>query len=167
VKAAMRPVAPPPALPFHHPAVLLATWFGAGLLPRIPGTWGSLAALPFAWYIGAAFGAGGLVVAAAIAFAIGCWAADRVSRAAEMRDPGFIVIDEVAAQWLVLAVAPDQPLAYAAGFVLFRIADIVKPFPASWADRSLHGGLGIMLDDIFAAIYAGLALFLLMRFGLV
>jgi phosphatidylglycerophosphatase A len=162
-----RPPARSPALPFHHPAVLLATWFGAGLLPKIPGTWGSLAALPFAWYIGASFGATGLVVAAAIVFAVGCWAADTVSRAGDVRDPGFIVIDEVAAQWLVLAVAPDNPLAYAAGFVLFRIADIVKPFPASWADRSLHGGLGIMLDDVFAAIYAGLALFLLMRFGLV
>ena len=157
----------PPGLPFHHPAMLLATWFGAGLLPKIPGTWGSLAALPFAWYIGGAFGAVGLVVAAVIVFAIGCWAADAVSNAAEIRDPGFIVIDEVAAQFLVLAVAPEAPFAYAAGFVLFRIADIVKPFPANWADREVHGGLGIMLDDIFAALYAGLALFLLMRFGLV
>jgi phosphatidylglycerophosphatase A len=67
----------------------------------------------------------------------------------------------------VLAVAPVAPLAYAAGFVLFRVADIVKPFPANWADREVHGGLGIMLDDIFAALYAGLALFLLVRFGLV
>jgi phosphatidylglycerophosphatase A len=157
----------PAGLPFHHPAMLLSTWFGAGLLPKIPGTWGSLAALPFAWYIGGAFGPLGLVVAAAIVFAIGCWAADTASRAGDVRDPGFIVIDEVAAQFLVLAVAPVAPLAYAAGFVLFRVADIVKPFPANWADREVHGGLGIMLDDIFAALYAGLALFLLVRFGLV
>jgi phosphatidylglycerophosphatase A len=157
----------PAGLPFHHPAMLLSTWFGAGLLPKIPGTWGSLAALPFAWYISGAFGPLGLVVAAAIVFAIGCWAADTASRAGDVRDPGFIVIDEVAAQFLVLAVAPVAPLAYAAGFVLFRVADIVKPFPANWADREVHGGLGIMLDDIFAALYAGLALFLLVRFGLV
>jgi phosphatidylglycerophosphatase A len=163
----MAMLARPAGLPFHHPAMLLATWFGAGLLPKIPGTWGSLAALPFAWHIGSEFGALGLVIAAAIVFAVGCWAADTASRAGDIRDPGFIVIDEVAAQFLVLAVAPVAPLAYAAGFVLFRIADIVKPFPANWADREVHGGLGIMLDDIFAALYAGLALFLLVRFGLV
>jgi phosphatidylglycerophosphatase A len=163
----MAMLARPAGLPFHHPAMLLATWFGAGLLPKIPGTWGSLAALPFAWHIGSEFGALGLVIAAAIVFAVGCWAADTASRAGDVRDPGFIVIDEVAAQFLVLAVAPVAPLAYTAGFVLFRIADIVKPFPANWADREVHGGLGIMLDDIFAALYAGLALFLLVRFGLV
>jgi phosphatidylglycerophosphatase A len=163
----MAMLARPAGLPFHHPAMLLATWFGAGLLPKIPGTWGSLAALPFAWHIGGEFGALGLVIAAAIVFAVGCWAADTASRAGDIRDPGFIVIDEVAAQFLVLAVAPVAPLAYAAGLVLFRIADIVKPFPANWADREVHGGLGIMLDDIFAALYAGLALFLLVRFGLV
>ena len=163
----MAMLARPAGLPFHHPAMLLATWFGAGLLPKIPGTWGSLAALPFAWHIGSEFGALGLVIAAAIVFAVGCWAADTASRAGDIRDPGFIVIDEVAAQFLVLAVAPVAPLAYAAGLVLFRIADIVKPFPANWADREVHGGLGIMLDDIFAALYAGLALFLLVRFGLV
>jgi phosphatidylglycerophosphatase A len=163
----MAMLARPAGLPFHHPAMLLATWFGAGLLPKIPGTWGSLAALPFAWHIGSEFGALGLVIAAAIVFAVGCWAADTASRAGDIRDPGFIVIDEVAAQFLVLAVAPVAPLAYAAGLVLFRIADIAKPFPANWADREVHGGLGIMLDDIFAALYAGLALFLLVRFGLV
>jgi len=167
VKTTMAATAQPLGLPFHHPAVLLATWFGAGLLPKIPGTWGSLAALPFAWYIGAAFGAIGLVLAATIVFAVGCWAAGTVTRAGGVRDPGFIVIDEVAAQWLVLAVAPTDPLAYAVGFVLFRVADIVKPFPANWADRALHGGLGIMLDDVFAALYAGLVLLVLVRFGLV
>jgi phosphatidylglycerophosphatase A len=165
--ARMAILAHPPGLPIHHPAMLLSTWFGSGLLPKAPGTWGSLAALPFAWYIGSTLGAAGLAVAAAIVFAIGCWAADAVSHAAEIRDPGFIVIDEVAAQWLVLVAAPVEPLAYAAGFVLFRIADIVKPFPANWADREVHGGLGIMLDDLFAALYAGLALFLLVRVGLV
>jgi phosphatidylglycerophosphatase A len=154
-------------LPFHHPAVLLATWFGTGLLPKMPGTWGSLAALPFAWYIAGAAGALGLLLAALLAFLVGWWAAETVSRTGGVRDPGCVVIDEVAGQWLVLAVAPVDPLAYAAGFVLFRLADIVKPWPASWADRSLHGGLGIMLDDAFAALYAGLALLLLVRFGLV
>ncbi len=100
-------------------------------------------------------------------FVVGCWAADAVAKAGGVRDPGMVVIDEVAAQWLVLAAAPTNLVAYAAGFLLFRIADIVKPWPASWADRSVHGGLGIMLDDILAAVYAGVVLLLLVRFGLV
>jgi len=145
--------------------MLLATWFGVGLVPRAPGTWGSLAALPVAWGISLLGGAGGLALAALIIFALGCWAAGIVARAGGVRDPGFIVVDEVAAQWLVLAAAPRNLVAYGLGFVLFRIADITKPWPASWADRSVHGGLGIMLDDIFAAVYAGLALLLIARVG--
>jgi phosphatidylglycerophosphatase A len=154
-------------LPFHHPAVLIATWFGAGLLPIASGTWGSLAALPFAWLIATQFGPAGLIVAGSAAFVVGWWAAAVVAKAGGVRDPSAVVIDEVAAQWLVLAAAPAHLVAYAAGFLLFRIADIVKPWPASWADRSLHGGLGIMLDDLFAAVYAGGALLLLVRLGLV
>lgn len=155
-----------PALPFYHPAMLLATWFGAGLLPVAPGTWGSLAALPFAWLIALHFGPAGLLIASLAAFILGCWAAGVVVRARGIADPGCIVIDEVAGQWLVLAAAPTEPLAYAVGFVLFRIADIGKPWPASWADRTVHGGLGVMLDDTFAAVYAALLLLLLARLGL-
>lgn len=156
----------PLGLPFRHPAVLVATWFGAGFLPGAPGTWGSLAALPFAWLITACFGPVGLLAASFAAFVTGCWAAGFVSRAGGVRDPGSVVIDEVAGQWLVLAVTPPDLIAYGVGFLLFRIADVVKPWPANWADRSVHGGLGIMLDDIFAAAYAGVALILLLRLGL-
>jgi phosphatidylglycerophosphatase A len=154
-------------LPFHHPAILLGTWFGAGLLPGMPGTWGSLAALPVAWLIAANFGGLGLVIAAAVVFALGCWASGVICRVADSQDPGAIVVDEVAAQILVLAVTPPGLAAYAAGFVLFRIADIVKPWPVNWIDHSVHGGLGVMLDDALAAVYAGLALLLLMKVGLV
>jgi len=148
-------------LPFWHPAVLLGTWFGAGLLPVSPGTWGSLAALPFGWALAACWGAAGLVGGAALVFAVGCWAAGAIGRASGLKDPGAIVIDEVAAQWLVLAVAPLHPAPYAMGFLLFRVADILKPWPASWADRRVGGGFGVMLDDVIAAIYAGLLLALI------
>lgn len=154
-------------LPDRHPAVLLATWFGAGFLPKMPGTWGSLAALPLAWLLQIETGRAGLLIAAALVFAVGCRVAGQVARAATIKDPSAIVIDEVAAQWLVLAAGPPHLASYASGFVLFRLCDIVKPWPASWADRSVSGGLGIMLDDLFAAFYAGSALFLLARFGLV
>jgi len=150
-----RPVVHRLGLPFWHPAVLLATWFGAGLLPVVPGTWGSLAALPFAWAIQSRWGDAALAAGAVLVFAVGWWVAGVVGRASGVKDAGAIVIDEVAAQWLVLAAAPLDPFAYALGFLLFRVADILKPWPASWADRRVGGGLGVMLDDVFAAIYAG------------
>ena len=157
----------PPGLPFRHPAVWLATAFGIGFLPLGPGTWASLATLPVAWLIGAAGGPAALVAAASIVFLVGCWAGGVFAAARGVKDPGAVVIDEVAGQLLTLAVAPPRLFPYAVGFLLFRLADIVKPWPASWADQRLAGGLGIMLDDAFAAIYAGAVLFLLLRFGLV
>ena len=137
---------------------VLATWFGAGLLPRAPGTWGSLAALPFAWAIESAAGREGLALAAALVFAVGCVVAHRHARRIGQRDPGSIVIDEVAGQWLTLTAAPASVWSYAAGFALFRAADILKPWPARLAERRLSGGLAVMTDDIVAALYAGAAL---------
>lgn len=137
-------------------ATLLATWWGSGLLPRAPGTWGSLAALPFAWGIALLGGWPALAVATVGVFAIGVWSAGVYAERTGGEDPGAVVIDEVAGQWLVLIPAPLDPLWYAAGFVLFRLFDIWKPWPVSLADRQVKGGLGIMLDDILAGCY-GLA----------
>jgi phosphatidylglycerophosphatase A len=148
-------------LPPWHPAIVLGTWFWSGLLPVTPGTWGSLAALPFAWVIQGRWGAAGLVVGAVLVFAVGFWAAGVIVEASGVKDPGAIVVDEVAAQWLVLAVAPQSIGLYAIGFFLFRVADILKPWPASWADRRLPGALGVMVDDIISAFYAALLVALL------
>ena len=143
---------PSSALPRWHPAFLLATWFGAGLLPRMPGTWGSLAALPLAWLLARAGGPLLLGLATLVVFGVGWWAAAVYVRVNGREDPGEVVIDEVAGQWLtLLLVPPDRPLLYALGFVLFRVLDITKPWPAGWADRTVPGGLGVMLDDILAA----------------
>ncbi len=155
----------PFGLRLWHPAVVLATWFGAGLLPAAPGTWGSLAALPFAWAIRALWGTVGLAIAAATVFIAGWWAAGAVATASGTKDPGAIVIDEVAAQWLVLLAVPLDPLAYALALLLFRIFDIWKPWPVCWADRHIAGGLGIMLDDLMAAVYAVLVLSALLAIG--
>jgi len=151
--------AQPPKSSLLRPPILLATWFGAGLLPKAPGTWGSLAALPFAWLIFDLGGVVGLAVATIIVFGLGCWAADAYVRELGGDDPGPVVIDEVAGQWLTLLVVPPDLVLYALGFVFFRITDIFKPWPANWADRQIKGGLGIMLDDIFAALYAAAALY--------
>jgi phosphatidylglycerophosphatase A len=152
---------PPSGMSVLHPAWIVATWFGTGLAPKAPGTLASLAALPFAWVIQWRFGAVGLTAAAFIAAAIGLWACNRLVAPASADDPGHIVIDEVAGQWLTLApVAAMAPLPdyafYAAGFVMFRFFDILKPFPVDWAERRFKGALGIMADDIFAAVYAGI-----------
>jgi phosphatidylglycerophosphatase A len=139
-------------------ATWLATWFGAGLLPRAPGTWGSLAALPFAWALMWLGGPWLLLAATALVFGLGLWAAGRYMQATGAHDPGAVVIDEIAGQWLTLCVAPLDPIAYLLGFVLFRIADVLKPWPASWLDRRVGGAFGVMIDDLAAAVYAGLLL---------
>jgi phosphatidylglycerophosphatase A len=95
-----------------------------------------------------------MAVATVIVFVIGWRVAATVAKASAIEDPGAIVIDEVAGQWLVLVPAPLDPPTYALAFVLFRILDIWKPWPARWADRNVKGGLGIMLDDLLAAVYA-------------
>jgi phosphatidylglycerophosphatase A len=146
-------------------AWLIATWFGSGLLPRVPGTWGSLAALPFAWGIAMAGGPVALVLAAAVLFVLGWWAAERVTRASGIADDGTVVVDEVVGQWLTLAAAPLHLGDYLLGFVLFRAFDIVKPWPVGWADRRVPGGLGVMADDVLAGVYAAAALLLLRVIG--
>ena len=142
----------------RHPAHILATWFGAGLFPKTPGTAGSLAALPFAYAINYYLGFIGLGVAIAIVVVIGIWAAHRYSTHTNSKDAGAIVIDEVAGQWLTLLLIPPDILFYAIGFVLFRIADIVKPWPISWIDQRIKGGLGVMLDDLLAGGLAAIIL---------
>ncbi|MBC7905420.1 MAG: phosphatidylglycerophosphatase A [Rhodospirillaceae bacterium] len=139
-----------------HPAFLAATWFGCGLLPKAPGTWGSAAALPFAWVLYRLGGSWALLAASGLCFLAGWWASAIYVRRTAVADPSEVVIDEVAGQWLVLAAVPADPLLYVAGFLIFRVLDIWKPWPASWADRHVEGGLGVMLDDMLAAAYGAL-----------
>lgn len=154
----------PGSLRFGDPAVLAATWFGAGLLPRAPGTWGSLAALPPGLALAWLGGPWALVAGAGIAFALGLWAAALYAAAAAKDDPSEVVIDEVAALWLVLAILPVTPIAWLVGFLLFRFFDVIKPWPVGLADRKLKGGLGIMADDMVAAAYAILVILICRNF---
>lgn len=141
-----------------EPAILLATWFAVGRLPWAPGTWGSLAALPLAWGIVATLGRPALAAAAVIVFLLGVWAAGVYERRSGAADPAAVVIDEVAGQWLVLLAVPAEALWYALGFALFRLFDILKPWPVSLAERRFRGGFGVMIDDVVAAGYAALVL---------
>jgi phosphatidylglycerophosphatase A len=155
-------------LVLSHPAGWIASGFGAGLSPVAPGTAGSLVALPL--FVGMAivhplapwFGI-------AAYFALGVWASGWVIARLRIEDPGVVVADEFVGQWLALAMvdlalrlwpdqlaSPSRAAVLVAGFLLFRICDIAKPWPASWADRALTGGTGAMLDDVFAGLWAGL-----------
>lgn len=157
MKLKLRPGSLPPDLPLRHPAALIATWFGVGLMPIAAGTWGSLAALPVGALVGYLFGNVVVFLVAILVSVAGVWAGNVICAKSGLRDPGLIVIDEVAGQLLALAFAPFTLWGYVLAFVLFRAADIVKPFPADWCDREIHGGLGVMLDDLVAGLYAGIA----------
>jgi phosphatidylglycerophosphatase A len=145
---------------------LLCSWFGAGWLPKAPGSWGSLAALPLAWLLYWMGGTLALLIASVVLFAVGWWAAEKVVAEDGTDDPGWVVIDEVVGQFLTLLFVPPSLLAYAVGFALFRLFDIRKPWPVDLADQRLKGGFGIMADDVVAAIYALAMITLLQRIGL-
>jgi len=150
-------------------ATLVATFFGAGRLKPGPGTWGSAAAM-LIWFgvarwIPAPWRPGVLGAMAALAVVIGIPAATRVARASRVKDPQFVVIDEVAGQWITLLFVPVAWKTLLAGFILFRGFDIVKPPPVRQLER-LPEGTGIVVDDVAAGVYALAVLQLLIHFGL-
>ena len=149
----------------RHPDALLATWFGAGLAPVAPGTFGSAAVFPLAYVVWLAGGPAGLLIAAALIFAVGLWAAERYVAMTGRPDPKEVVIDEAACQLLPLAVAPFEILPWLAAFLLFRAFDILKPWPCNYLDRTFHGGFGVMADDFAAGLYAAFCMFLLAQLG--
>ncbi len=131
---------------------MLATWFSAGTISRMPGTVGSLAALPVAYFLQLTFGTLVLLVATIVIFAIGVIVADAYSKHIQAEDPKEVVIDEVAGQWLVIAAGFPTWQSYLLAFILFRFFDILKPWPISLADKKIKGGFGIMFDDILAGL---------------
>ncbi len=146
---------------------IIATWFGSGLLPIAPGTYGSLAAIPFAYIISAYSGPYGLIFGTVALFFIGTWASNKVEKSVQKKDPGFIVVDEVVGQWIALlplsflySLADPNLFHYSivlivvTAFLAFRIFDIWKPWPIKNVEKNIPGGLGIMLDDVIAGIYA-------------
>ncbi len=149
-------------LPLSHPAKLVGTWFGVGLAPKAAGTFGSIAALPFAYVIQVYAGNIALFAASIAVFFIGWYANHVYLRYTDVLDPREMVIDEVAGQWLILAFLYPTFISYMAGLALFRFFDIVKPWPISVADRKIHGGFGVMFDDMLAAVYPLLIAFVVL-----
>lgn len=133
--------------------LLIATGCYSGMMPKAPGTWGSLFALlpwffikdlPLPVYLG--------IMAAT--FVVGFLIAGTAEKLLNKTDAGPIVIDEILGMFITLTLAPAHPAAWLLGFIWFRLFDIKKPFPVSWFDTHLHGGIGIMMDDVMAGIYA-------------
>ena len=140
-----------------HPAGWIACGFGSGLAPVAPGTVGSAAAL-LPWLLLRELPLWAYLAAVLLFFALGVWVSQIVVRRLHLEDPGCIVVDEFVGQWLALALAPPGWVWVLVGFLLFRLFDVWKPWPVSWADRAVDGGLGVMLDDALAGVLAGLAL---------
>lgn len=153
-------ISPEPSKVSHilrDPVLLIAHGLGSGLAPRAPGTFGTLAAI-LPWLVMAQLSApiyGAVLLFSAIA---GVWICGEAARRMGRDDPGSIVWDEWVGLWITLAAAPMEWIWVLLGFLLFRVFDILKPWPVGWLDRHFRGGLGIMLDDIVAGCMAAACL---------
>ena len=123
------------------------------MAPTAPGTVGTLAAVPL-YFLLRELPVVYYALALLATFALGCWCCDRASKILQVHDHGGIVWDEFVGFWLTLLLAPPQWWWVIVAFLLFRLFDIVKPWPIGWVDKKVSGGVGIMLDDVLAGVYA-------------
>jgi phosphatidylglycerophosphatase A len=137
----------------HTLIMFIATGCYSGYLPKAPGTWGTLVGLMLFLLLHGLSLPVYLFVVAGLFF-VGSFAAGEAEKILDTRDPGSVVIDEIVGMLITMVAVPMTPLTMALGFALFRIFDIVKPFPVNFFDQRFHGGLGIMLDDVVAGIYS-------------
>lgn len=145
---------------WRDPLRLIAFGFGSGLSPFAPGTVGTVVGVAFYWAMRDLATIPYLAVVAAM-FAVGVWLCGTVASRLGVHDHPGIVWDEIVGYLVTMCCAPNGVLWIGAGFVLFRLFDIWKPFPIRWLDRRVPGGLGVMVDDVLAGIYAAGCLALL------
>ena len=139
---------------FSHPAHFFSLGFGSGLMPKGPGTAGTLVAFPLYWLLAPLMNDYLFLLFLVLAFIVGISICDKTGRALGVEDHGGIVWDEIVAFMLVLFFTPEGIYWQVLAFVLFRFFDIVKPQPIKYFDQNMHGGLGVMFDDLLAAGYA-------------
>lgn len=142
---------------FSNPSLCLVTGFGIGLLPIAPGTYGSI--LGMALFLALAhlyLSLFWLILIVLMLYFVSYFAVQSALRIIEKPDPGEIVIDEVLGMMLVMMVVPPDPKWALLAFILFRIFDILKPWPINQVDRKLKNALGVILDDVLAAVYSGI-----------
>lgn len=138
---------------WSDPAWFIAFGFGSGLMPFAPGTWGTLAAVPV-FLLLASFSPWLYLFCTLVFLILGAWASDKVCNELGEHDYSGIVCDEVGGFLLTMFCAPQGWVWIIIGFILFRLFDILKPWPISMADKHIKGGLGVMLDDVLAAVPA-------------
>ncbi len=148
-----------------NPWHCLALGFGSGLMPKAPGTFGSLAALPLCmglvyldWYY--------VLLVSIITFIVGIHASNVTEKAMGMHDNSSIVIDEFDGMFISIMFFPHQWYLACVAFVLFRFFDVLKPFPIGYLDKRVGGGLGVMLDDVLAGIFSCVSAHILFYFFL-
>lgn len=136
-----------------NPVHFLAFGFGSGLSPVAPGTFGTLAAVPL-WFLLQGLDLYSYIAVLVVAFVLGVYLCGASSRDLGVHDHGGIVWDEFVGFWIAMIAVPTSWPWVLAGFVCFRLFDILKPWPIRWLDKKVHGGFGIMIDDVLAGIYA-------------
>lgn len=149
---------------FRNPVCFLAFGFGSGLAPMAPGTFGTLAALPL-YLLASSLDVPIYLGLTLLLFVGGVWICGRCEQILQVKDHSGIVWDEIVGFFIAMTGAPVGIANLALGFGLFRLFDVVKPWPINFLDRQIRGGLGIMLDDAVAGAYAWLALSLLTHFA--
>ncbi len=142
---------------WKKPIYLLATGFGSGLSPIMPGTCGTIIAIPIYWLLNL-LPWEYYLIALAIMVVAGFLICGIVERQTKVKDNPSIVWDEIVGYLLTMAFMPTSCRYIIIGFILFRIFDIWKPWPVNWVNDNMHGGFGIVIDDLLAAVYAGLLL---------
>lgn len=153
-----------PAGFWRNPVHLFACGFGSGALPYAPGTAGTAVAVPI-FVVLSQLPLSGYLSALALAAVAGVWLCDRTARDLGVHDHSGIVWDEIVGYLITMAAVPVGWLTVLAGFFLFRVFDVLKPWPARWVDRRVRGGFGIMLDDVVAGVYAWGCLQLLVHYA--
>ncbi|QWK95827.1 phosphatidylglycerophosphatase A [Plesiomonas shigelloides] len=144
----------------RNPVHFLALGFGSGLSPVVPGTMGTLAAVPV-WWLLAHLSLPWYLLAIVLSFIVGVYLCDKTSRDMQVHDSGAIVWDEFVGLFITMLALPAITWQWVlTGFVLFRFFDMVKPWPIRWFDRKVDGGFGIMIDDVIAGIIAAACLWL-------
>ena len=137
----------------NHWVHFFAFGFGSGAAPKAPGTFGTLAAIPL-YLLLAQLPLYGYLAALVATFAFGVYVCDRAAQDMQVHEHGGIVWDEFVGFWITMAFLPVHWVWIVSGFVLFRLFDILKPFPISWLDKRVKGGFGIMIDDVLAGLFA-------------
>ena len=150
----------------RSPTLLLAFGFGSGLSPKAPGTLGTLAAIPL-WWLLAQLPLAGYLIVVLVSAIIGIYICGAAAKTLGVHDHGGIVWDEFVGLWIAMAALPVTWTSVILGFVLFRLFDILKPWPISWLDKKVSGGFGIMIDDVIAGLAAAGIIALLGGVGLI